>query len=352
TEVAGLTWRRNGRTVTNDNRPLEDINETPPMPYSLIPVSAYAGKSGELNYLSSRGCPGSCEFCAVKCVHREQWTGLAPERMLRELGELVARHGIRHVHFTDTDFFADIQRVEEFCRLKIDRALPLTWGALGRVANLHGRPTAFFHLIEKAGCRFLEAGGESGSARILSMYHKEITPSDLETFTEKLSGTGIDLMMNWMLGPPGETRGELYVTYEVARRLRCIMPRIRYLFYRFTPIPGSAMGEAAISRGVARPGTPMELPEYAFYVRDPGMPWLSRWQERRVKRAFYYYFPLVFREPRACEPVLKWGVIRMLRKIAVLRLAIHCLALPVDWWLYWLCTRLGLLAKGRLYAWR
>ncbi len=351
-DVKGLLWKEKGKIRQAEWRKLEDINDTFPMPYDLIPVEKHLTREREINYISSRGCPGSCEFCAVKCIYKEEWTGLAPERMLDEISRLVTDYDVKRIHFTDTDFFADIDRAISFCEEILRRNIDFKWWALGRVATMIEQNDEFYDLLRRAGCYCIEVGAESGSDSVLEMYQKGIHPGDLVEFTRILNKHGIGGSMNWMLGPPGESRRDFYNTFKIAAKIQKLKPDMHYLFFRFSPIPTSTLGEKALKTGMRIPEKGSELPQFKYYVDLPIMPWLSSFHERRIKRAFYFYFPLAFWTPDSDDSSLKTRILKFLKKSAHIRLRMGILAFPFEWWIYWLFVKAGLLAEGRLYAWR
>jgi len=350
--VRGLFFKQNGTVIENPPRGLEDINDTPPMPYDMIPVQRYLTRDREINFVSSRGCPGTCEFCAIKCIFPEQWTGLAPSRMLDEIGELTARERIERVHFTDTDFFADLDRIAAFCEQKLSRGFKFQWWALARIADIKQVSDDYLALVKRAGCYCIETGAESGSSRVLRQYQKGIEPQDIIEFAQRLKRHELGGSMNWMLGPPGEKRRDIYATYRVAAAVQKIKPDIDYLFFRFSPIPTSTLGDQALACGMSIPQTGAELPGYRYYVDSPRMPWITRAQERRVRRAFFLYFPLAFWNPDPHDSSRKAKLLRALRLFVRLRLRLGIMAVPFEFWLYWLLVKAGLMAEGRLYNWR
>jgi len=104
--ILGLTFKRDGRIITNPDRPLKNLNEFPPLPYHLIPLERYISRNEgrgkpllhnsprAINYTSSRGCYGKCGFCHITALFERKWMGLSAERVLNDIQFLVEKHRI------------------------------------------------------------------------------------------------------------------------------------------------------------------------------------------------------------------------------------------------------------------
>ena len=62
--IKGISYRKNGRVIHNDNRPfIENINTLPYPARDLVKISKYRALNFPVNMMTSRGCPHSCIFC-------------------------------------------------------------------------------------------------------------------------------------------------------------------------------------------------------------------------------------------------------------------------------------------------
>lgn len=64
----------------------------------------------QLDYISSQGCRFRCNFCADPAVYKRGWYGLAPERMVHEIGELWRRYRFTDLAFQDETYSFPVER--------------------------------------------------------------------------------------------------------------------------------------------------------------------------------------------------------------------------------------------------
>jgi len=342
-------WRKGdgGQAVPPSICRLPDIADSPPMPYHSIELRQYLGPEREVNYLSSRGCPRACSFCAIQAVYPGQWTGLPAERMAEETTALAAQYGIRLLRFTDMDFFADPQRVIQYARALRQCGAAFHWRAAGHVRHLEQINADGWAVLAASGLSDVELGCETGSDTLNRQLCKAAPGAAVEAQLERIVAVGITPHVNFMFGAPGESDAEFEQSLGLLERIHARWPSAHFVFYRYSPIPGTVPGELVYDAGVHRPD-PQRLADFSMYVGDDRMPWLSAERERQVKRAHLFYLPLLFsKSPRA----------QRLPGITILRrLARRRLRQPSRWAPEWLAfvglTRLGVLNKWRLYSWK
>ena len=91
--ILGIVYKtKNGKIVNNPERPIEPLDNFPPIPYHLINAEKfivpqeYGQRS--LLYYTSYGCPHRCLFCVEQIVNHRRWMGLSPERAAEEIDQL------------------------------------------------------------------------------------------------------------------------------------------------------------------------------------------------------------------------------------------------------------------------
>ena len=177
--VLGVRSRLNGTLVVNPRRPLEDIDETPRIPFERFPIEQYVTVDRCISYYTSRGCTAACSFCSVPAAYPHEWTGYSAERVVEEMHLLATRYGASVFKIHDTNFFPDLERVKAICRGLLARKLDLRWVVDVRVEDILKFDEELWDLLQRAGCRELETGGEAGCNRQLLRIEKLCTAEDI-----------------------------------------------------------------------------------------------------------------------------------------------------------------------------
>jgi radical SAM superfamily enzyme YgiQ (UPF0313 family) len=243
--VAGLVWRRNGKTVKNAPRPLlQDLDRFPypdrtslPIDYieSLpLDVPAVLSLDKFCTVQTSRGCPYSCTYCDIPALGGGRWRSRSPEHVLGELQELDAA-GYHSIYLTDDHFLINRKRIDEICRGIIERKLAFRWGCEGRVDSVGIEQLP---LLREAGCTFLAFGVEAGTQKVLDRLNKKQTPAQVEHAVREAKRNGIARVHGFfVVGSPDETEAEILESFRFAARLEldtfCFN---RLCAYRGTPL--------------------------------------------------------------------------------------------------------------------
>ncbi len=243
--VAGLVWRAaDGSIVNNGYRHEALVLDDLPFPayekmagypdaYKL-PIFNYP-KSPNSSCISSRGCPYSCSYCD-RSVFRSTFRYNSADYLYRHLHYLHERFGIRHINFYDDQFTFHRGRVEEFCRLLMDRPLGMTFNCAVRAEHVDRE---LLQLMKAAGCWMVSLGIESGDEQLLSRHRQN---ADLERLAETIrtiKSCGIRTKGLLMMGLPGETRASIQRSMKYVFSL----PIDDFNLAKFTPFPGSPIYE-------------------------------------------------------------------------------------------------------------
>jgi radical SAM superfamily enzyme YgiQ (UPF0313 family) len=106
------------------------------------------------------------------------------------------------------------------------------------------------HMLADAGCDQITYGVESGSERVRrEVMHRPVTNQRFRDVFRWTNEAGIRVIANYMLGLPGETRGELDETYELAVEL----PSFDLGFFVFYPYPGTHLFQTCKEKGYLPP---------------------------------------------------------------------------------------------------
>jgi len=225
---------------------VEDFSSLPFPHYEGLPLEAYTCPDALLRpmvtFMSIRGCPNGCGFCASPSLVGKRLRGWTVGQVLDALERLVQVHGIREVSFVDDGFTANRRRALDLCAGMVERGLDLSWFGNARADRV---TPELAQAMAASGCHQLYLGLESGSQEILDQVNKRTTLDKLVAGAEILGKAGIHRSVGFMIGLPGETVETVASTIELALRIK---PE-RIQFTRFTPLPGTPLSNAALGHG-------------------------------------------------------------------------------------------------------
>jgi anaerobic magnesium-protoporphyrin IX monomethyl ester cyclase len=309
----GCVYRQGAEAVRGPPRPLRDVNDFPPHNFDLVEVEKYytLKRRRQMDYISSQGCRFRCTFCADPFVYKRGWSGLSPERMGVELGDLWTRYPFDDLSFQDETFFTNSQRVQAVSDEILRRGLKFTWAATMRADQGVRLDEAILADCKRSGLRRAMVGVESGSQAMLDWMKKDIKLEQVFETAERLVRHDIGGLFPFIVGFPDETPESVAATLEVIKRLRAMSPKFESVIYFYQPYPGSPIADLAWKRGYPQPRTLDEWAEFD-YVGARG-PWVTQPKWDLIQRFNFY-------EHHAFGPNRHWAR-RPLRWLARVRIA-------------------------------
>ena len=172
--------------------------------------------------ITSRGCPFDCSFCCLKLISKQRLRKRGIENVVEEIVLLKKKYPrLTHIQFHDDTLLIDNKRVIEFCKLLIKENLNITFECSARV-----KPISYemFYWLEKAGCKKIMFGLETGSQKLWESTHKKIKKSDLTDLFKLLKKFKFTVTTFLMCGFPGENNETVKETVETVRQIQ----RIKY----------------------------------------------------------------------------------------------------------------------------
>ena len=223
-QVAGLSLRgHDGRVVRTAPRPfLKDLDALPHPAWDLVDWERYRrvwrSRHGyhSVNLATTRGCPYHCNWCA-KPIYGQRYAVRSPRSVAEEMAWLKRTHAPDHFSFVDDIFGLRPGWVEEFAREVASHDARLPFRCLTR-ADLLGDDTV--SALQRAGCRTVWIGAESGSQRILDAMEKGNTVADIRGAASRLHAAGIEVGFFLQFGYPGETREDIDLTRRLVAECR------------------------------------------------------------------------------------------------------------------------------------
>ncbi len=215
TAIAGLVCRERGKIRAN--APAWAPLAEGPLARRAVDNERYFREGGQGGVETKRGCPRGCIFCAD---HLGKGTGVRvrpPAAVAEEMMSLAAR-GVDCFHLCDSEFNVDAGHAEAVCRELVARggADRLQW-----YAYLAPKPFSpeMARLMKPAGCAGINFGTDSGDAEMLRRLGRDHTPEDIAGAVRACRENDIPVMIDLLLGAPGETRQSVETTVGLMKQV-------------------------------------------------------------------------------------------------------------------------------------
>jgi len=253
-DVAGLTWGKDGQPVHNADRPLErNLDQWPfpdreslPLDYiesMPLDVPAVLSMDRFTTMQTSRGCPWPCVFCDIPIFNEGKWRARSPQHVVAEFKHL-QQMGYGAVYFVDDHFLLQPKRIEAICKGINENGITIEWGCEGRVDSVVQH---LFPAMAKAHCRTLMLGIESGSQKVLDRLKKEQTLAEVERTVANAKQAGIEIVHGFfVVGSPDETVEDVRATFDFAAKL----PLDTFGFNRLCVYRGTPLWHEYVKRGL------------------------------------------------------------------------------------------------------
>ncbi len=251
TEVDGLGFIGEGglpvlnakkSVVTNlDGLPYPAFEDFPLKNYWKLGYSHGPFSGPYLPMLTSRGCPYGCLFCVVPTTNERKWRPRSAANVVDEMQHWQNKLGISDFHVEDLNPTIQKNRINEMCRLIIERGLKITWKICAgtKVETLDEEELTN---MKKAGCVYVSVSPESGSPELMKRMNKPLDHGHCLKMVKKMSELGIRSQACFVIGFPTETAEDQQMTRDYLKKLVQAGLDETAIFI-ITPIPGSQVYE-------------------------------------------------------------------------------------------------------------
>src|SRR5262247_752062 len=237
-KIQNLSYRQDGRVVSNPERPkIPNLDVNPIPDYSLITGWR---PGGVISVATSRGCPFSCTFCSVPGMYGHAFR---THSIGRVLDELQVHRGNMYTFFADDIFTANKKRVKELLRGMIDRDLTSYWGAQVRTETVDD--PELLQLMRDSNCFNVYVGFESINPRTLKLFQKKQDLGKIERSIERFHAHKIRIHGMFVVGSDEDDVETIDATAEFA--LRQDIDTVQFMI--MTPIPGSPDWDTNFAQG-------------------------------------------------------------------------------------------------------
>jgi radical SAM superfamily enzyme YgiQ (UPF0313 family) len=291
-EILGVSYRKNGGIVHNEDRPLLTDLDSLPFVTEIykrdLDITRYNVpflKYPFVAFYTSRGCPALCTFCLwPQTFGGHKWRTRSSENVAAEVVHALEWFPEAKEIFFDDDTFAwGKARVLDLCsKLK---PLQFTWSCTCRVHADYDMLKA----MKDAGCRLLIVGFESGDPAVLKNIKKGATVEQAHTFMKNCRTLGLAVHGDFIMGLPGETPETIKRTMAFAEQLDCETIQVSIAH----PYPGTEFDEYVRSHGyLTKDDMSDELGHQLPNVQYPGL------NRQEIVEAVEYFYGRYYFRPR------------------------------------------------------
>ncbi|NSW56450.1 MAG: radical SAM protein [Armatimonadetes bacterium] len=278
--IPGLLWREDGEIRTNP--PSWPAFGQEPLRRRTIDNLRYFRGGGQGNVETKRGCNQQCIYCADPAGKGARLRLRPPKAVVGEVGHLLTQ-GVDVLHLCDSEFNIPGDHARAVCDEMILQGLGerVRWYA-------YLSPTPFdadlARTMRRAGCAGINFGTDSGSARILKSLGRAHSPEDIRVAVRACREAGLPVMIDLLLGVPGETLESVSETIALMHALEpdCVGVAVGVRLYPGTRVSRQVLGsgEEAAPPGVTCSGDWRDLSEPVFFlepaIADDIMPHIKR----------------------------------------------------------------------------
>jgi radical SAM superfamily enzyme YgiQ (UPF0313 family) len=199
--VNGLIWRADG--VIHNNKPAWPEPLSLPTNRDVIDNLTYFVKGGQGGIETKRGCNRRCIYCADPLSKGTTLRLRNPSEIADEAQSLL-NQGIDMLHLCDSEFNIPQSHAYSVCEEFNRRGLGkrLRWYTYMAVTPFDAE---LAKAMSKAGCVGIDFTGDSTSPSILKTYRQVHRKEDLASAVRLCKENNIKVMLDLLLGGPGET---------------------------------------------------------------------------------------------------------------------------------------------------
>jgi anaerobic magnesium-protoporphyrin IX monomethyl ester cyclase len=217
-------------------------------------------EGGSTVIITSRGCPYSCSFCASPGIWERKVTIRSIDNVLCEIDEIVNKHKIYQLRFSDDTLTLDTKRLRQLCTGV--KKYGIVWRA-----SIRTKPNSveMFKQMYEAGCREVSFGVESADPNVLRVLQKGNTVEDNYNGIVNAKKAGMVVRILFMIGTPGESISTVDQNIDFLKSINNYYDTIALT--NFIPIPGSAIAKRPVDFDCTITDT--NIDNYNFYMWTP-----------------------------------------------------------------------------------
>ena len=353
--VAGCWFKRNGRIISNGDRPASPLHTLPPPAYDLVDFERYARATGgrKLPYATSIGCPYACNYCTDMVFYNRRFNPQSVSGVVAEIIDLVKTYSLDEIALVDSNFLVDTRRAVAIARGFVQSGIRFRWTFQASTDLLCRLSDEEVELLATSGVSHIGFGTESASPEILRKMHKAHQKlEDMFEAARKCQAAGIRVTYNLIFGYPGEEDRHRRETLRVMSEIAEQFDNVTFSPNLFTPYPGIPIWPELREAGLEEPRS---LEAWASVgLGQAELPWLNARSNVELSRSMSYF--LLSNQLAKASNRLRSKVgrrlVRLLQRPLHWRLKHQAFSLPVELWAsvakQWLVVRRSLLTGDPL----
>lgn len=186
------------------------------------------------------GCPGACSYCLDPLIEGPKMRYRQMDDIFRQLLEFSKDSRINKIHFTDPEFnMPDVEFSTALLKEIVKRGFDMRF-AFSSQFTAGTLPREFVELMRKARLRDFAFTVDSVSDEVLRLNGKRYTQDAIKRNIDACLDNGLFMMINIIVGMPGETRKTLEETVAFCKRYEKAPLQFSYVFglrvYENTPL--------------------------------------------------------------------------------------------------------------------
>lgn len=201
-----------------------DINSIPQPDRSILYKYDQFGNSNMKRFIASRDCPNACTYCfnhLYRKMFKDQkqyfFQKTNPDRLIKEISEVIDTYGMGMVYFNDDDFASDHDWLYEFLK-EYEKKINLPFCGSLRANNVNEDVA---RRLGEANCHFMNMAIESSNPQTQKMLRRgKIKNEDIINANGFLKENGILVRLQNMIGlPVDDPLADAIETFEFNRKL-------------------------------------------------------------------------------------------------------------------------------------
>ena len=235
---------------------VQNLDDIPPLDFSLIELSRYdsrcrtnnptrnAEREGtRLPFITSRGCPFKCVFCAAGSLAGTKVRYMSPERVVADMRLAKERFGMSKIVINDDQALLRKDKAKRILSGIAELGLTLEYPS---GLNVKFIDEELARLFKAAGLDVANLAIESGSERVLTdIIDKPLKIKDIRPVVEMLRKQGLLIHGFFIFGFLGETREDREATIALIKDVGFDWASI----YAAAPIRGSRLYQICVDKG-------------------------------------------------------------------------------------------------------